>query len=85
MPPTLIMKTATGVNRVQRANRRPVNGIPGLVVLTLEDADRKLEAMAHEALTVLGRMMWWGQDDSARLAAATAVLRAWEQHQRWNR
>ena len=78
----MIVKPATGVNRVQRANRRPVNGIPGLVVLTLEDADKKLEAMAHEALTVLGQMMWRGQDDSVRLNAAAAVLRAWRQHQR---
>ena len=53
-----------------------------MVVLTMEDADRKLEAMAHEALTVLGRMMWRGQDDSVRLNAAAAVLRAWRQHQR---
>ena len=53
-----------------------------MVVLTLEDADRKLEAMAYEALTVLGRMMGRGQDDSVRLNAAAAVLRAWRQHQR---
>ena len=77
-----MMKTATRGNHGCRAHRRPVNGVPGLVVLTLEDADRKLEAMAHEALTVLGQMMWRGQDDSVRLNAAAAVLRAWRQHQR---
>ena len=48
------------------------------VVLTLEDTGRKLEASAEEALTVLGQLMWPGQEDTIKVSAACAVLRAWQ-------
>ena len=34
-----------------------------MVVLTVQDADRKLETLAHEALTILGHLMSRRQDD----------------------
>ena len=55
------------------------------IVLPVEDADLKLEWLAGEALTALGRAMCRGQEESVRLAAATAVLRAWQKSLRGER
>ena len=56
-----------------------------VMVLTVEDEDRKLETLAHEALTVLGQMMWGAEHDTVRVSAARSGLRAWEHYQRGNR
>ena len=82
-------KTATGVNRTRRVSGIPGADVPFLpsasvVVLTIEYADRKLETLAHEALTVLGQMMGYAEDDTVKLRAASIVLLSCDQHQRCN-
>ena len=86
------MKISTGVNPIQGAHHRlpsgttrldlPILPSASMVVLTLEDADRKLEALTHEALTVFGQLMGRGQDEGVRLNVASAVLRAWQKGRR---
>ena len=89
MPPALTTKTAADVGYIRRARRGPASGTLGRglliptsaprIVLTLQGADRKLETLAHEALTILGQLMWGDQEAGVRLNAAAAVLRAWQQ------
>ena len=91
MPSTLTRKTGTCVNRARRPNHRLAGGRSGLdvpilpsasvLVLTVEDAARKLETLAHEALGVLGQIMRHVPDDALRVRAAGLVLRAWERSQ----
>ena len=50
--------------------------VVGSPILTLADADRKLERAAHVALTVLGHVMHTDPQDTTRVQAAGIILKA---------
>ena len=92
MLPSRTAKTAIDPGHTRPPSGPPTSGRPdfdvlvlpptSMVVLTIEDADRKLEAMAHEALGVLGHMMQHAPDHALRVHTAGLVLQAWGRTQR---
>ena len=51
--------------------------VVGSPILTLADADMKLERVAHVALTVLGHVMHTDPQGATRVQAAGVILKAY--------